>query len=422
MEPDFDLLVLLELAEQTVDPDATQGTPNLVQHFNVNLRSLETCAAHPDAARPVIRHSLHSFPLMTWSFYFQIVGRYLAVLFLIGVENQPCQLRVWDWTTGNVVTYVDLVSGKSKTFAFLSDHLIVVPRYVTSNSPEERGVLGTLDVYTFDPPTDPPLHARHIASLQLPPLPQGVTSIPRLSCRSDPAPSPSTQSATWDRRRPRLFELAPTNRVLCLQAELVTIEASRQQFMQYEGTLYIPFTNMLDAVADLYNQSEPVIIPWDTWGYGTSWLDTSNLHTGNECFVYGQRVVTTGVNNEDEDEEDMPQKRTLVLLDFDPARASTRNNLFDPERETILTAPFEEDKLWNMFLGEGAECKANARFAIQTARIGQQLNSAFYVMIDDEHIVLVLVNTPFTIRIGFTNANWQQNRSGIESALLVYSF
>ncbi|KAG9079355.1 hypothetical protein FS749_008585, partial [Ceratobasidium sp. UAMH 11750] len=104
MEPDFDLLVLLELAEQTVDPDATQGTPNLVQHFNVNLRSLETCAAHPDAARPVIRHSLHSFPLMTWSFYFQIVGRYLAVLFLIGVENQPCQLRVWDWTTGNAVT------------------------------------------------------------------------------------------------------------------------------------------------------------------------------------------------------------------------------------------------------------------------------------------------------------------------------
>ncbi|KAG9090219.1 hypothetical protein FS749_000736 [Ceratobasidium sp. UAMH 11750] len=146
-----------------------------------------------------------------------------------------------------------------------------------------------------------------------------------------------------------------------------------------------PFANMLDAVADLYNQSEPVIIPWDTWGYGTSWLDTSNLHTGNECFVYGQRVVTTGVNNDDEDEEDMPQKRTLVLLDFDPARASTRNNLFDPERETILTAPFEEDRLWNMFLGEGAECKANARFAIQTARIGQQLNSAFYVMIDDEH-------------------------------------
>ncbi|KAG9103302.1 hypothetical protein FRC06_011438 [Ceratobasidium sp. 370] len=413
MEPDFDLLVLLELAEQTVIPGAAEGTPNVMQHFNVNLRSLETCAAHPDAARPIIRHSLRSFARATWTFYFQIVGRYLAVMFLIAVEqrdeNQTCQLRVWDWTTGNVVTYVDVVSGESRTFAFLSDSLIAVPHHVATSNPGavHGGTLGKLDLYTFDPPNSPsPPHARRIASLQLPPLPQDVVSIPRLSCRSDPAPSPSTQSAVWDRRRPRLFELAPTNRVLCLQAILTTIEVSRGQFAQSEGTLFIPFAGMLNAVAHLYEQSEPVDIPWDTWGRGTSWLDTSNLHTGNECYVYGQRVITTGMGGQENQEAgDTSRKRTLVLLDFDPVRLSRRSNLFDPERETILAAPFEGDALWDMFLSERTECKANAHVGVQTARISHELNPRFYVMIDDEHIVLVL-----------------QNRLGVESTLLVYSF
>ncbi|KAG8743938.1 hypothetical protein FRC10_011124 [Ceratobasidium sp. 414] len=411
MEPDFDLLVLLEQAEQTVIVGAAQGTPNVMQHFNVNLRSLETCAAHPDAARPILRHSLRSFAGMSWRFYFQIVGRYLAVLFLIGVEqrdaNQTSQLRVWDWTTGNVVTYIDVISGESRAFAFLSDHLIAVPRHVAPGNQRvvQQGILGTLNLYAFDPPTNssPPPPARHIASLRLPPLPQNVMSIPKLSCRSDPAPSPSTQSATWDRGRPKLFELAPTNRVLCLQADLTTIEVGRGEFLRAEGTLFVPFTDMLDAVAHLHKQSEPVEIPWEAWGHGSSWMDTTDLHTGNECYVYGQRVVTTGAFDlEGPEEDDMPQRGTLFLLDFDPVRLSTYDKSFNRTTETLLTARTRGDALWDMFLSENTECKANARFGVQTARIKQN-HPAFYVMIDDEHVVIVTVMCPPKIQIGFTN-------------------
>ncbi|QRW05627.1 F-box protein [Ceratobasidium sp. AG-Ba] len=418
MEPDFDLLVLLELSEQKpIIGATTQGAPNIQQFFNVHLRSLRTCGPHPDATRPIINHSLCTFGRTSWSFYFQIVGKYLAVMFLTGIdqqdENHTSQLRVWDWTTGNEVTYVDIVSAQSRSFAFLSDQLIVLPRQVAntgrSRSNTARG-LGMLNLFTFDPPngSSPAPHARHIATLGLPPLPDDVMSISNLSCRSDPAPSPSTQSASWDRRRPRLFELAPTNRILCLRTELTVIDTTRGQFAISDGTLFVPFMDILDAAAHLYKQSEPTEIPWDDWAQKTTWLDTSELHTGNECYVFGQRVVTTGLDtsNQDNDgeEDDIPQRRSIAMLDFEPARLSLRTELLDPQHEAILADLSDHDILWQTFLGEGVERKANTPLAIQTSRIRQRLTSAFYVMIDDEHIVLVL------------------SRLGVESQLLVYSF
>ncbi|KAG8684749.1 hypothetical protein FRC09_015167 [Ceratobasidium sp. 395] len=414
MEPDFDLLVLLELGHQTRIPRAERGTSNVIQHFNVHLRSLETCAPHPDAAKPIIRHSLCSFARTSWSFYFQVVGRYLAVLFLIGVdqqeESQTCQLRVWDWTTGNPVTYVDVVGAESRGFAFLSDNLIAIPRHATSipnlESTQEKA-LGTVNIYTFEPPagTSLILPARHIASLQLPLSPENSASTTRLSCRSDPAPSPSTQAAVWDRRRPRLFELAPTNRVLCLHATVTLL--SRAGFIEgYEGTLYIPFENLLNTVADLRDRSQPVNIEWGSWGNGTSWLNTSDMRTNNECYVFGQRTIsTTTFAQDDSDEDSSPRTHSFVVLDFDPVRLSKRHNsdLLDPASGNISHFGIEDNLLWEAFLGKNVECKANAPLSVETARIRTRLSSEYYVMIDDEHIVLVL------------------SRLGVESALLVYS-
>jgi hypothetical protein len=106
IEPDFDLLVILEMGDHPPIVGAAQGFPNATQYFNVHLRSLQTCLPHPDAAQSVITHSLPSFARSSWSFYFQVVGRHLAVLFLIGLDQieVTCQLKVWDWTTGNAVT------------------------------------------------------------------------------------------------------------------------------------------------------------------------------------------------------------------------------------------------------------------------------------------------------------------------------
>lgn len=108
MEPDFDLLVLVEMNDQAPILGAEQGDPDATQYFTIHLRSLETCKPHPDAAKPTIGHNLATLRRSTRSFYFQVVGRYLAVLFLIGTEqreeNGTCQLKVWDWTTGKAVT------------------------------------------------------------------------------------------------------------------------------------------------------------------------------------------------------------------------------------------------------------------------------------------------------------------------------
>lgn len=103
MEPDYDLLVLLEMV---IHPSSVPAKGQ-DQRFRIHIRSLETNLPHPGAARPTIEHASPAFTRRTRSsFYFQIVGRYLAVLFLAdeGGETSSWELRVWDWTAGNPVT------------------------------------------------------------------------------------------------------------------------------------------------------------------------------------------------------------------------------------------------------------------------------------------------------------------------------
>ncbi|KAG8746181.1 hypothetical protein FRC12_014355 [Ceratobasidium sp. 428] len=130
------------------------------------------------------------------------------------------------------------------------------------------------------------------------------------------------------------------------------------------------------------------------------------MRTNNECYVFGQRTIsTTTFAQDDSDEDSSPRTHSLVVLDFDPVRLSKRHNsdLFDPASGNISHFDIEDNLLWEAFLGKNVECKANAPLSVETARIRTRLSSEYYVMIDDEHIVLVL------------------SRLGVESALLVYS-
>lgn len=107
IEPDFDLLVLLELGESLPIIGAIQGSPNVTQHFHIHLRSLKSCAPHPEAAAAsIISHGILSVGRVGWSFTFRIVGRYLAISFLNEADqsdkNNIPRLKVWDWMTGNV--------------------------------------------------------------------------------------------------------------------------------------------------------------------------------------------------------------------------------------------------------------------------------------------------------------------------------
>jgi hypothetical protein len=109
MQPDYDLLVLLELKQTILYPNSAainERDPDRTQYFTIHLRTLGTNEPHPDAARSTISYSTPSYRRTTSSFYFQIVGRYLAIQFLVtdATGSDKFRLRVWDWTTGNDVT------------------------------------------------------------------------------------------------------------------------------------------------------------------------------------------------------------------------------------------------------------------------------------------------------------------------------
>ncbi|KDN49487.1 hypothetical protein RSAG8_02189, partial [Rhizoctonia solani AG-8 WAC10335] len=423
MQPDYDLLVLLEVNKSLPcpNPDGIEGAPDLMEYFTIHLRTLGTNQPHPDAARPTISYSTPSYRRNRPSFYFQIVGRYLAIQFLI--SNASCEkfkLRVWDWTTGKAVTYIEPWRTGADSFTFLSDRLILVP-CLQAVSQSEGGLHnarthGKLVVFTFTEPTgnNPAEEARPIASFDLPESANPFLDPQGLSCRCDPAPVPSSRSPTRHDGIPKLFDLAPENRVLCLKMRSQAVIPVDQ----VESTLYIQFTDLLKAIAHLLDQpaDKPVLnIPWEDWAKGTSWVDTDLLFTGNECYVFGQRVVSVGLDRSDID-SDMEDVDTLIrrfsslcVFDFDPIRvkrelllSESEIEIFDPKRDTVLGVWGEGPSLRSTFV-EGKHA-ADAPFALRKTLINERLGHHYYVMVDEEHVVMVL------------------QRFGRESSLIVYSF
>ncbi|CAE6431474.1 unnamed protein product [Rhizoctonia solani] len=440
MQPDYDLLVLLELNKSLPcpNPDGIEGAPDLMQYFTVHLRTLGTNQPHPDATRPTIAYNTPSYRRSRPSFYFQIVGRYLAIQFLISnASSERSKLRVWDWTTGKDVTvsifvylhhsrrlmvkkYIEPWRTGAESFTFLSDRLILVP-YLQVMSQSEGGLHNTrthgkLVVYTFTEPTDnsPAEEARAIASFDLPDADNPFLDLQGLSCRCDPAPVPSSRSATRHDGIPKLFDLAPENRVLCLKMRSQAVIPVDQ----VESTLYIQFTSLVKAIAHLLDEpaDKPVLtIPWDDWAKGTSWVDTDLLFTGNECYVFGQRVVSVGLDRSDID-SDMEEIDTLIrrfsslcVFDFDPIRvkrelllSESEIEIFDPKRDCVLGVWGEGPSLRKTFVER--EHAADTPFALRKTLINERLGHHYYVMVDEEHVVMAL------------------QRFGRESSLIVYSF
>ncbi|KAF8707526.1 6-phosphogluconate dehydrogenase, decarboxylating, partial [Rhizoctonia solani] len=406
MQPEYDLLVLLESNQTVLYPNSAginEGEPDRTHYFTIHLRTLRTNEPHPDAARPTINYSTPSYRRTTSSFYFQIVGRYLAVQFLVtnASGSDKFKLRVWDWTTGKDVTYIEPWQPGAKTFTFLSDQLILIP-CLEVVSTGGVGLLhprthGKMAVFTFNEPNDdnPAEGARQIATFELPDSSSPFLYLQRLSCRCDPAPGPSFRSATRH-DSPKLFDLAPESRVLCLKMKspgVIPID-------EMESTLYIQFTDLIDAVTHLLEgpTDKPVLnIPWENWVKGTSWVDTDLLYTGNECYVYGQRVVSVGLDHTDDDSDLneitaalLRRRSSLCVFDFDPIRnkreillTESEIEIFYPKTDTVLGTWSDGPSLRNTFV-EG-EHAADTPFALRKTLINERLDQHYYVMLDDEH-------------------------------------
>ncbi|KAG8758275.1 hypothetical protein FRC11_003935, partial [Ceratobasidium sp. 423] len=417
MQPDYDLLVLLEMNQALpyTESDGGERAPDHIQYYTIHLRTLGSNKPHPDAIRPTISYNTPSYRRTRPSFYFQIVGRYLAIQFLItdASGSDKFKLRVWDWTTGKDITYIEPWRTGAESFTFLSDRLILIPCLQIEDELHDSRTHGKLVVFTFDEPTgnNSAEEARPIASFDLPVNPS--LELQGLSCRCDPAPAPSFRSATRHDGQPKLFDLARENRVLCLKMKspaVIPID-------EVESTLYVQFTSLIGAVAHLLDElvDKPTSIPWKDWAKGTSWVDTDLLFTGNECYVYGQRVVSVGLDRTDID-DDLDEIDTLIrrrsslcVFDFDPARNKRESMLteseieiFDPKDDTVLGIWGERPSLRSSFI-EG-EHVADTPFALRKTLINERLGHHYYVMVDEEHIVMVL------------------QRFGRESSLIVYSF
>lgn len=421
MEPDYDLLVMAEMKDNVHNPSTSPDAPNSTQYFTIHIRSLETNQPHPGAARPQISYSCPSWGTASCSFYFQVVGRYLAIVFLIGggfVLSHTFHLVVWDWTTGKKITYTEPSRDGPESFTFISDRMFVLPSPGTRAENSFARGRGRLDIYTFTEPIgdSPAQPARRIASLAFPELEEGG-NIYRITCRSDPAPAPSSQTATRHRGYPKVFQLSPDNRVLCLAIHAFNPNEGQPHLIR-GGMLYIPFSVLLGAAAYLVNEpvsDDPVEIPWEDWGKETSWMDTSRTFMGNECYVYGQRVVMVGIGDVESSDEDadanLEVSRSLIVLDFDPVRTKRLPSYDMPAFQAtnatslpdVLGLPMEKDVLGTAFLG--GEHKADMKFIVRRTDMEDDVHGTYYVMVDDEHVVLV-----------------QYNRRGQESSLLVYSF
>ncbi|CAE6463591.1 unnamed protein product [Rhizoctonia solani] len=427
LQTDYDLLVLLEADEPVSDHETSGGfgsTPDALQHIKVHLRSLETGRPHSIAGRPVLECQVPSYMQSMCSFYAQVIGRYLSVFFqVLAWRGARCyELKIWDWTTGKLISYIGPYIDGAESFTFLSDQLILVPCPVTFTIDGELKHQSRLDVYKFDEPssydatTQP---ACLIASFHLPELPE-MSVISRFSCRCDPALSPSTRSTIPHTASPRIFDLGPDSRVLCIAIEALNIRTGAGARSRTKSMLYVPCAGILDAVKNSLNEhtqeESTATILWKDWANMASWVDVGKIYTGNQCYMYGQRTVgLVYARNEDvvEDaEEETTRIHSLVVFDFDPVRvkrASQRAQpgvrISNPETEDAWDIPTEETKLIrNVFLGWGS--KADAPFSVRTTLINEKFHSPYcYVMIDEEHVVIVL-----------------QDIGGRESSLVVYTF
>lgn len=380
IDPEQDLLVLLEPGEDV---------------YRIHLRTMSTNETHPNtsAGRSIIvePHSVES----ARSFYFEISGYLLAVLFRSRNERIQSYVVIWDWTAGQELSRVHTVDGYSASFTLLSEDSFVVPRFSHSYEGGENlpgDTYGSLDLYQFEPHTTASAEATRMASFALPPLEdKDVKSSFRIRC----APTrvmPSYSNAT---SQPKVFDLSPNSRLLCLDIAVSTITLG-MVLAESAGTLYVPCSLLLDSVAKRqgleFPPADSLVVPWADWAEKTSWVETRDLISNNECFVFGQRMAGCL-----DDPVDF-QIRDVLIFDFDQRRLKSRHMLDVPPGGEVHSPDDRTMEAGSRHqVGVEVFCKGVARpgrkYVKSTLRLDEAANGSNAVMIDDEHVVIKTFRT-----------------------------
>jgi hypothetical protein len=381
IDPDLDLLVLLE-----TDPSPGDVETDLVLRFH--LRSLRTGGSHPLATALVIT-STYKFNSSFAPASFQIAGKYLALLHHTNQLLDPASPRIsiWNWITGDLVTVsrvgIDatcLLSSEQyadvpgRYFAFVSDSSFVI--HYDRRKWAETNIIGSLEVYTFDP-KGPPHRARHVASLHLPPTTEGPchSSSHFVFTLSAPISIPmDVQSAA----PPRIYELSPEAHIICFKIRVFNIEYYPSEMAN--GTLFIPASSILKTISRIPSNGSQVHMAWDDWAKGTSWINNRTTH-GEKDFVFGQRAAFLRYNANIHAWE-------IPLYDLRP---SARPRVEDPKASMPRRRSGADMYIDNVFMDGGCgACEPDMISLITIPRDiisgnARAIDNPPEIMVDDEH-------------------------------------
>ncbi|KAG9118325.1 hypothetical protein FRC07_007218 [Ceratobasidium sp. 392] len=350
---------------------------------------MTTNEAHPKAkpGRSILTYKpLREEPPPDRSFYFEISGHLLAILFRSRTRGSPSYVVIWNWTTGDELSRVRTVGGWNASFTLLSENAFVLPRFSKSYDAETHipdDTFGSLDVYRFD---NSSAESKCVASFILPPLGRkhGESTV-QIRC-SPTTVIPNSQAHLSS--PPKVYDLAPRDRLLCIDVHRTPIQGAG--FAESAGTLFVPSSTLLGASLDYYqtpSDRETLVIPWSAWATKVSWADTRNFRTGNECYMFGQRTIAFQNTSID-------QLSRIIILDFDPRRLKARG-IPGTEARGQVCAPGDGSMAHiKEFTGRAAFCSeeapASGRYVKTVFTTGEEQDVDFWdtVMVDDEHIVV----------------------------------
>lgn len=377
IQPDDDLIVLLEEANQIVHQQLDDGmviSNNLVR-YRLHLRTMSTNELHPataplagcvplniDGRRNRIRHR---------HFQLRVYGHLVGIMFSSRVGlARSFTIIVLNWVTGSELACIKLPSVHYHTFDFLSHEYLVVPRTSPSSTGgnQKYTALGVLEVYQV--PTqecqDQPPTTYYIGELVLPEIPRSQT---RVAVQAQSLRSPATITPyppAHCKRVPKIYAISD-NYLLCVRvciSENILAGNSRNS-SGVEGTLFVSSQVLLDEVSRKLQGSatdskfgDPMRIPWEEWGGRTTWFETAPGHLIHGPFWLGeglQAMIPQVIS---------PQSHTaipqvgLCALGFDQARIRARQAIeYDYQGQVNSSHVFKDrasgfgKKLWAFATG-----------------------------------------------------------------------
>jgi hypothetical protein len=232
-----------------------------------------------------------------------------------------------------------------------------------------------------------------VASLQLPRLKRDDThnyvKTGRTSFRCSMPVVSQSHCPSLYRSLPKLYDLDGERGEVCLIGVNVDIcEApGSPSGTNATGVLCIPssvFSSVL--LSHSVGSSSGLIIPWELWGKGTTWLSVPVFTAMKHPIPYVSGLTTTI-------ETRLPG--SIVLWDFSPLRLWLSTSVADGEQDQTSTnssatvdneqrVTFADDYLESVF-SAGQYTKASRSFLRSTFELCERLTSGHSIMISDEH-------------------------------------